>query len=126
MKKETTIPAHVIDWTDKYFHQSTFDMPVRYPSKMVKFYLLQFKKPKQAMLYRGINKYNEGNNLITSWTYDKQVASRYAQGTKGLVIKRKFSANKILLDTTMLTEVERRQLGYDYNIDDKEVLILNT
>jgi len=124
MKTATQIPNYVIDWTDKYFHQSAFDVPVNYPSKKILKFLVRFKKPGKVRLYRGINRYNKENREITSWTYDRQVAERYAKEIDGEIIETEFSFSKTLLDTTFLTKAEKQRLGYDYKIDDKEVLIL--
>lgn len=120
----TVIPGYVSTWTDKYFHQSAFDMPVEYPSKKVINFLTRFKKPDKVKLYRGLNHYNQDNKQITSWTYDMRVAERYASETKGKISENEFSQDRILLDTTILTNEQKRLLGYDYKIDDKEVLIL--
>jgi len=124
MKTATQIPNYVIDWTDKYFHQSAFDVPVNYPNKKILKFLVRFKKLGKVRLYRGINRYNKENREITSWTYDRQVAERYAKEIDGEIIETEFSFSKILLDTTFLTKAEKQRLGYDYKIDDKEVLIL--
>lgn len=124
MKSVAYIPNYVTAWTDKYFHQSAFDLPINYPNKKVLEFLVYFKKLGKVRLYRGINRYNKDNRGITSWTYDRQVAERYAKEIDGEVIEMEFSSDKILLDTTLLTKIERQQLGYDYKIDDKEVLIL--
>jgi len=40
-------------------------------------------------------------------------------------MKGTFNPQSILLDTTTLNDEQKRQLGYDYEIDDKEVLIIN-
>jgi len=125
MKTITRIPNYVVDWTDKYFHHSAFDVPVKYPSKKVVGFLAQFKKSQKAKLYRGINYYNGDNRGITSWTYDLEVAKRYAKELKGKVFSKEFLATQVLLDTTLLSYDQKKQLGYDYKIDDKEVLILN-
>ena len=119
------IPGYVSEWTDKYFHQSAFDKPVEYPSEKVVNFLKCFKKPDKAKLYRGINHFNKSNKQVTSWTYDKQIAKRYASETKGEIFENEFYHDQILLDTTALTSDQKRQLGYDYKIDDKEVLILS-
>jgi len=121
---KNTIPNYIIDWTDKYFHHSYFDKPINYPSKKVINFFKKFYIPSKIILYRGKNKYNKQNNQITSWTYDKKVASRYIKKLGGKIIKAEFTSEKILLDTTFLTKKEKIQLGYDYKIDDKEVLIL--
>lgn len=42
MKTVISIPGYVIDWTDKYFHQSAFDVPVNYPTKKVLAFLIHF------------------------------------------------------------------------------------
>lgn len=124
MKTVTCIPNYVTDWTDKYFHQSAFDMPLNYPNKKVLNFLVRIKKPDKVKLYRGVNIYNKDNKEITSWTYDRQVAERYAKEIGGEIIAVEFPSSKVLLDTTVLTKNEKQRLGYDYKIDDKEVLIL--
>jgi len=124
MRLTTYIPSYVIDWTDKYFHQSAFDVPINYPNKKVLKFFTRFKKPDKVRLFRGINKYNKDNREITSWTYNRQVAESYAKEIEGEVIENEFLSDKILLDTTLLTKMERQQFGYDYKINDKEVLIL--
>lgn len=122
--KTVSIPSYICGWTDKYFHQSAFDTPVNHPSKRTVVFLGRFKKPNKVTLYRGIHIYNRDNKGVTSWTYDKRVAKRYAKEEEGKVIEREFLSEQILLDTTVLNEREKEQLGYDYKIDDKEVLIL--
>ena len=124
MKAVRSIPNYVATWTDKYFHQSAFDIPVNYPNKKVLKFFVSFNKPDKVRLFRVINKFNKDNEEITSWTYSRQVAERYAQEVEGEVIEMEFDCSKVLLDTTMLTKTEKQQLGYDYKIDDKEVLIL--
>lgn len=124
MKSATCFPSYVIDWTDRYFHQSAFDIPINYPNKKVLKFLSSFKKPDKAWLLRGINRYNKENSEITSWTYNRKVAERYAKEVEGEVVEKEFLSGEILLDTTLLTKMERQQFGYDYRIDDKEVLIL--
>ncbi len=124
MKTLISIPKYVIDWTDKYFHQSSFDIPLSYPNEKVLKFLGHFEKFDKVRLYRGINRYNKDNKGITSWTYDQRVAKRYAKAVDGEIIEAEFASNKVLLDTTLLTKIEKEQLGYDYRIDDKEVLIL--
>src|SRR3989344_7899278 len=116
------IPSHVAEWADKYFHQSAFDVPTRYPSRKVLEFLSLLKKDQPVRLFRGLNKFNKDTTLITSWTYDRKIAERYA--VNGRVAERSFSPLQILLDTTILTNRQRQQLGYDYKFDDKEVLIL--
>jgi len=119
-------PNYVITWTDKYFHQSAFDMPVKFPSKKVINYLARFKKAGKIKLLRGINKYNKDNCAgVYSWTYDKKVALRYAKELEGKVLEKTFLPEQIILDTTILNQQERVSLGYDYSVDDKEVLIIN-
>src|SRR3989338_6903427 len=124
MSTATHIPNYVIDWTDKYFHQSVFDVQLNYPSKRVLDFLAQFKKLRKIELYRGVHRYNKNNKKVTSWTYDLEIAKRYAKELKGEVLFKEFLPTKILLDTTLLNSEQKRQLGYDYKIDDKEVLIL--
>lgn len=118
------IPRYIAEWTDKYFHQSAFDVPVDYPSQKIVTFLLQFKKERAVKLFRGINKYNVDNTKITSWTYDHKTAERYAKETGGNVVEKLFSPSQILLDTTLLTDKRKKELGYDYKIDDKEVVIM--
>lgn len=124
MKKPLSIANYVIDWTDKYFHQSAYNKPINFPNKNIIGSLSRFRKTTPIQLYRGINKYNVENNLITSWTYEKDVATRYIKNG-GKLVKSIFNPQSILLDTTTLNTAQKRQLGYDYKIDDKEVLILN-
>jgi len=123
--KVLSMPRYIVEWTDKYFHQSAFDAPVRYPNKKIVTFLSRFKRKYPVKLFRGINEYNKGNFSITSWTHDRRVAERYAKETKGRVVEMLFSKTQILIDTTILTDEQKRQLGYDYKIDDKEVLVLN-
>jgi len=117
------IPNYVIEWTDKYFHQSAFDVPVNYPSKKVLKFFVHFKKPDKVTLYRGVNKYNKDNREITSWTYDKKIAENYIKDG-GKIMEKEFPSENILLDTTTLNTKQKKLLGYDYKIDDKEVLII--
>jgi|GEM_PF-1730260 len=124
MIHKCVIPDYVANWTDKYFHQSAFDVPFRYPNEKVINFLMQFRKKETVTLYRGINYYNETNNLVTSWTYDLNVAKSYANEIRGRIVDREFVPDNILLDTTILTPEQKKILGYDYEIDDKEVLIL--
>lgn len=126
MKINKTIPTYVIDWTDRYFHQSAFDVPLSYPSKKTRVFLSKFRPTKPITLFRGINRYNKDNRGITSWSYSKRVAERYAKEIEGYVIQQKIHPNQILLDTANLTKEEKYLLGYDYKIDDNEVLIFQT
>ncbi len=119
-KKE--IPAFVSSWTDGYFHKSAFDAPNKYPNKKVINFLSQFKKKERIKLYRGINKYNGENELITSWTYDKRIAESYIKDG-GRVMEKDFSPEDVLFDTTILNSEQKKLLGYDYKVDDREVLI---
>ena len=119
----TEIPAYVSSWTDEFFHKSAFDVPIKYPKKKVIDFLSQFKKNERIKLYRGINKYNEINKLIVSWTYDKKTAESYISDG-GKIIEQEFVPADILFDTTILNEEQKRLLGYDYKIDDKEVLAI--
>ena len=121
---ELLIPVYVAEWTDKFFHQSVYDKPISFPNKNIISFLSRFRKTTPVQLYRGINKYNVENNLITSWTYEKDVATRYIENG-GKLVRRIFNPQSILLDTTTLNSEQKRQLGYDYKIDDKEVLIIN-
>ena len=124
-KLQNKIPNYVVYWTDKYFHQSAFDVPLRFPSKKVITYLSKFKKEEKIKLLRGVHKYNKDSYTgIHSWTYDIEVASRYANEISGKVIEKLFEPEKILLDTTILNSEEKKFLGYDYKIDDKEVLVI--
>ena len=123
MKAVRSMPNYVAVWTDKYFHQSAFDVPVNYPNKKVLNFFASLNKPDKVRLFRGINKFNKDNEEITSWTYSRQVAERYAEEIEGTVIEMEFDRSKVLLDTTLLTKTAKQQLGYDYKIDDKEVLI---
>jgi len=119
----TEIPAYVSSWTDEFFHKSAFDVPIKYPKKKVIDFLSQFKKNERIKLYRGINKYNEINKLIVSWTYDKKTAESYISDG-GKIIEQEFVPADILFDTTILNEEQKRLLGYDYKVDDKEVLVI--
>ncbi len=120
------MPSYVIDWTDKYFHQSAFDAPIGYPNKRIVKYFASAKADRigTVKLYRGVNTYNKNNRGITSWTYDRKVAERYAKEMGDEVIETEFPFTKVLLDTTLLTKAEKQRIGYDYRVDDKEVLIL--
>lgn len=120
---KTEIPAYVSSWTDEFFHKSAFDLPIKYPNKKVIGFLSRFKKNERIKLYRGINKYNERNKLIVSWTYDKKTAERYISDG-GKIIEQEFTPADILLDTTILNEELKQLLGYDYKVDDKEVLVI--
>ncbi|MEK7607510.1 MAG: hypothetical protein AAB484_01100 [Patescibacteria group bacterium] len=118
------IPSYVAGWTDKYFHQSAFDVPIEFPSKRVTNFLTKFKKEINIKIYRGINEYNKQNYTgVESWTYNKKVASRYAREIGGKVREKIFRPHNILLDTTLLNKEEKIFMGYDYRIDDREVLI---
>jgi len=117
------IPVYVSSWTDEFFHKSAFEAPIKYPKKKVIDFLSQFKKKERIKLYRGINKYNEKNKLIVSWTYDKKAAESYISDG-GKIIEQEFVPSDILLDTTILNEEQKQLLGYDYKIDDKEVLAI--
>lgn len=117
------IPAHVSSWTDEYFHKSAFDIPIKYPGKKIINFLSQFKKDHSVKLYRGVNKYNKGDKLITSWTYDKKTAGSYIRDG-GRIVKKRFAPADILLDTTILNAKQKQLLGYDYKVDDKEVLAI--
>ena len=124
LNKTEKIPQYVINWTDKYFHQSAFDIPLEFPSDRIVSFLSRFKRKEKSILFRGMNKFNQENfTKVESWTYDKEVAKRYAKEQGGKVIKKLFDFKNILLDTTFLGKEEKNLLGYDYQIDDKEVLI---
>lgn len=126
MKKSYSvkIPAYVSKWTDKYFHQSAFDVPEFFPNKKVIAFLSQFKRKERIKLFRGINKYNKDTSYIVSWTYDKKIAANYIEDG-GKIIEKYFYSDEILLDSTVLDIEQKRLLGYDYKVDDREVLILN-
>lgn len=117
------IPSLISSWTDEYFHKSAFDIPIKYPNKKVVNFLSGFNKRKQIKLYRGINAYNETTGSVTSWTYNKRIAERYIKDG-GTIIEKNFIPEDILLDTTMLTAEQKKMLGYDYAIDDEEVLVI--
>ena len=118
------IPGYVCSWTDEYFHKSAFDTPIKYPSEKIIKFLARLKKANKIRLYRGVNKFNEDNDLITSWTYDRKIAENYIK-EDGKILEKDFNPDDILLDTTVLTSEQKRILGYDYKIDDKEVLVIN-
>jgi len=118
------IPSFISSWSDEYFHKSAFDTPIEYPDKKVINFLSQFKKKERIKLYRGINKYNKKSGPIISWTYSKKIAKSYIKNG-GKIIEKEFSPEYILLDTTTLNREQKGFLGYDYKIDDKEVLVLN-
>ena len=122
MTSKKEIPAYVSSWTDEYFHKSAFEVPIKYPNKKVINFLSQFKKKERVKLYRGINEYNEENVLITSWTYDKKVAESYIKDG-GKVTEKEFSPEDVLFDTTILNSKQKKLLGYDYMVDDREVLV---
>jgi len=117
------IPACVSSWTDEFFHKSAFEAPIKYPKKKVIDFLSQFKKNERIKLYRGINEYNERSRLIVSWTYDKKTAESYISDG-GKIIEQEFVPEDILLDTTILNDKQKQLLGYDYKVDDKEVLVI--
>lgn len=119
------IPAYVASWTDKYFHYSFYGDFLKFPSdKLIKF-LSKYKKNENIVLYRGINKYNKDNlNGIESWTYNKKIANEYIKETNGKIKKKEFTPSQILLDTTLLNSEEKFLLGYDYKVDNNEVLVL--
>lgn len=120
------IPKYVIDWTDNYFHQSAFAIPLKFPTKKIISFLTYFKTEEKIKLFRGINKFNQENFTgVKSWTYSKKVAKRYAKEQGGKIIEKIFNSKNILLDTTLLSDNEKKLLGYDYKIDEKEVLIIN-
>jgi site-specific DNA-methyltransferase (adenine-specific) len=125
-KDTQNIPAFVCTWTDEYFHKSASDVPIRFPRLEIIKYLAKFKKDSKVKLYRGVNKYNKENDLITSWTYDKKIAEGYILKDGGKIVEKEFLPKDILLDTTLLGSDHKKILGYDYKIDDKEVLIINS
>ncbi len=124
-KLSNSIPAAVSAWTDKYFHQSAFDKPLNFPSNNVVNFLSKFRPLKPVKLFRGIHEFNGENYTgIESWTYNRKTAEKYAASEKnGKVEEATFSVDNILLDTTLLGSTDKKYLGYDYNIDDKEVLV---
>ena len=126
MVNKSLIPSYVSNWTDKYFHQSSFDMPLKFPTKKATNFLVKFKREEKIKLYRGIHRYNKVNYTgVESWTYDKKIAVRYASDEiEGKVIEKIFDSKNILLDTTLLDKEEKILLGYDYKIDDREVLVI--
>lgn len=117
-------PSYVAEWTDEYFHKSAFDVPINCPDKKVINFLSQFKKNIRLKLYRGINRFNKARDVIASWTYDKKIAESYIKDG-GKIAEKEFVPEDILLDTTVLNTRQKELLGYDYSIDDKEVLVLN-
>lgn len=121
--KVKLMSAYVCAWTDKYFHQSAYDIPLNDPNKNIIKYLSQFKINNNLKLFRGVNKFNKDTTGIVSWTYNRKVAKKYIK-EDGKIIEKEFQPNEILLDTTVLGDEQKKQLGYDYEIDDKEVLIL--
>ncbi|MFA6215621.1 MAG: hypothetical protein WC768_03570 [Patescibacteria group bacterium] len=123
--QKNKMPTYVVDWTDKYFHQSAFDIPLKFPSKKVINFLIKFRKEEKIKLYRGINRYNKNNYTgIKSWTYVKKIASLYAKEINGRVVEKVFQPKNILLDTTLLDEQSKLLLGYDHKFNDKEVLTI--
>lgn len=118
------IPSYVSMWADKYFHQSSFDIPLGFPNKKVITFLSRFKRNQKIKLFRGINKFNKDISGIVSWTYDKKIAVNYAENG-GKIIEKNFPLNEVLLDTTVLGSEQKKLLGYDYKVDDKEVLIID-
>jgi len=124
-KTKNKIPAYVSSWTDKYFHYSFYGNFLKSPSEKLINFLSKYRKTEDVVLYRGINKYNQENfNGVESWTYDKEIAEQYIKETSGKIEKKKFKPNQVLLDTTLLNTEEKILLGYDYKIDNKEVLVL--
>jgi len=125
MKNVSTIkiPAYILSWSDKYFHQSAYGLCIKFPNeRIIKFFSL-FKPDKPIKLYRGINKYNNETEGIISWTYKKEIAENYIK-EEGKIIERIFRPEEILLDTTYLKQDQKVLLGYDYEIDDEEVLTM--
>ncbi|MEA3450153.1 MAG: hypothetical protein U9Q85_04255 [Patescibacteria group bacterium] len=124
-KTKNKIPAYVSSWTDKYFHYSFYGDFLKFPSKKLIKFLSKYRKTEDVVLYRGINKYNQKNfNVVESWTYDKKIAEQYIKEISGKIEKKKFKVNQILLNTTLLNSEEKILLGYDYKIDNKEILVL--
>ena len=121
---QITIPVYVSAWTDKFFHQSAFDVPWNFPNQKVIKFLSRFKKDEKIKLFRGINKFNEDGFEISSWTYDRKIAKNYIE-EGGDIIEREFSPSEVLLDTTLLNKAQKILMGYDYKVDDKEVLVFN-
>ena len=121
------IPSHVSAWLDEYFHKSAYDVPIKPPTARIIKFLSQFKKNHVIKLYRGINKYNTEDDSITSWTYNKKVAERYVgDAGGGRVAEKEFAPECVMLDTTLLSEQQRKLMGYDYQEDDREVLIIKS
>lgn len=118
------IPVYVSKWADKYFHQSAFDIPVAFPNKRVIAFLSRFKRDENLKLFRGINKFNRDTLGITSWSHDRKIAEDYIKDG-GKIIEKEFVPENVLIDTTVLSVKQKRLLGYDYGVDDKEVLIIN-
>ena len=118
------IPAYVSEWTDKYFHQSAFNIPLGFPNKKIITFLSRFKRNQKIKLFRGINKFNKDTSSIISWTYDEKIAANYIK-EREKIIEKIFDPDQILLDTTVLSDEQKKLLGYDYKIDDEEVLIIN-
>lgn len=122
---KNNIPSIVSKWTDKYFHQSAFEEPLGFPSDKVIKFLSKFKPNTKIKLFRGNHKFNSQNFTgIKSWTYDKKIAGKYAKYENNSSVETKnFSPEEILLDTTLLNSMERKYIGYDFKVDDKEVLV---
>lgn len=125
-KLENLIPEYVSEWTYNYFHHSTFDLPWKFPTKKILSSLSQFKKSELVILYRGVDRFNKNNpemNNIFSWTYDIEVAKRWAEGLDGEVFVEEFKPDQIVLDTTLLNREQKIYMGYNYQIDNMEVLV---
>ncbi|MFC1613449.1 hypothetical protein ACFL23_03910 [Patescibacteria group bacterium] len=124
-KRKNKIPKYVASWTDTYFHQSAFDIPLKFPNNKIIAFLSKFKKEEKIILFRGVNKFNQDNFTgVESWTHDIEIAKKYAEEQGSKVVKKLFNPKNILLDTTLFSEEEKVMVGYDYKIDDKEVLII--
>ncbi len=123
--KTNKIPVYVSNWADKYFHQSAFETPINFPGKKIVAFLQKFKKEGKVKLYRGVHKYNKENYIgVQSWSYDKNIALRYIKECGGKIIEKTFKKEKILLDTTLLNKDQKILLGYNFGIDDKEILVI--
>lgn len=123
---KSPIPPYVSAWLDEYFHKSASESPIRLPSKKTIGFLSRFKKDDVVKLYRGVNKYNASLAPVVSWTYDREIAVRYIKDAGGgKIVEKEFSPQNIMVDMTLLDETQRTMVGYDYAVDDKEVLVLH-
>ena len=79
------------------------DSPVAVPSDSVIIELGRYVPKSSVILYRGEN--NKSGAGLKSWTYDKEIATGFAQvDTNGRVIKKSWNPSEILLDFTMLPQ----------------------